>query len=63
MTPSLKASLYIALSSWLDDHCEDEDNRPDGLYHPDLPLHMTNAAEAVYDTSFASSQYTEQNTA
>ena len=58
MKTALKAKLEMSIASFLDQLAEDSD-RPEGLVHPALSEHMTNAAEAVFDATFASSVFTE----
>ena len=58
MKPSLKAKLAAAIDAFLDEVAE-HDDRPAGFVHPEMGDQMTNAAEAVFDATFASSRYTE----
>lgn len=62
MKASLKAKLEAAIDAFLEDTAE-HDDRPDGYVHPDITQHMANAAEAVFDATFAASQYTESEVA
>jgi hypothetical protein len=61
MKSSLKAKLEAAIASFLDQIAEDSD-RPAGYVHPAMSEHMANAAEAVFDATFASSCFTEDET-
>lgn len=61
MKASLKAKLEAHIASFLDEIAEDSD-RPEGYVHPAMSEHMTNAAEAVFDATFASSCFTEDET-
>ena len=59
MTTELKAILERTMSGFLSKACEN-DGRPDGLIHPDMALHMANAAEAVWDATFAGQEYAKK---
>ena len=61
MKPSLKATLYEAISEWLA-RVDDHDDRPPGLACDDLESMMTDAAAAVYDASHAGAVKQEEET-
>ncbi len=47
------------MEKFLDDTA-DHNDKPAGYQHPEICRHMANAAEAVYDATYSSSAYTEQ---
>jgi hypothetical protein len=59
MRTSLKVILEQAMEKFLDDTA-DHNDKPAGYQHPEICRHMANAAEAVYDATYSSSAYTEQ---
>lgn len=59
MKTKLKAQLQICIEEFLNQTAEHEN---ESVYiHADMAEHMTNAAEAVYDATFAASRCGEEN--
>lgn len=58
MKSEYKASLEKAISNWIEATCEDAPVQ--GYYYPELAEQMAEAAAAVYDASFKSQEYAEQ---
>lgn len=60
MKSALKALLEASIESFITEACEKDIWPQEGLAHDELGEHMANAAEAVFDASYASSVYTSK---